>query len=98
MWEPKRGANELAQESGPVLEQRCTAELTGHEVLRGERRPRAPQLSSRSCSSVEKGGAVIFVGVDWAEDHHDICVMKQDGAVFGKRRVPDSVAGIGELH
>jgi transposase len=41
---------------------------------------------------------VIFVGVDWAEDHHDICVMAEDGQVLGKRRVPDSVAGIGELH
>ena len=41
---------------------------------------------------------MIFVGVDWAEDHHDVCVMAQDGAVLGKRRVPDSVAGIGELH
>jgi len=41
---------------------------------------------------------VLFVGVDWAEDHHDVCVMDQDGAVLGKRRVPDSVAGIGELH
>jgi len=30
-----------------------------------------------------RGGAVIFVGVDWAEDHHDICVMNQDGAVVG---------------
>jgi hypothetical protein len=41
---------------------------------------------------------VIFVGVDWAEDHHDVCVMDQDGAVLAKRRVADSVAGIGELH
>jgi Transposase/Transposase IS116/IS110/IS902 family len=41
---------------------------------------------------------VIFVGVDWAEDHHDVCVMDRDGTVLGKRRVPDSVAGIGELH
>jgi len=41
---------------------------------------------------------VIFVGVDWAEVHHDICVMDQDGAVLGRRRLPDSVAGIGELH
>ena len=41
---------------------------------------------------------MIFVGVDWAENHHDICVMDHDGAVLGKRRVPDSVAGIGELH
>jgi transposase len=41
---------------------------------------------------------VIFVGVDWAEDHHDVCVMDQDGAVLEKRRVPHSVAGVGELH
>jgi hypothetical protein len=41
---------------------------------------------------------VLFVGVDWAEDHHDVCVMAEDGKVLGKRRVPDSVAGIGELH
>jgi hypothetical protein len=41
---------------------------------------------------------VLFMGVDWAEDHHDVCVMAEDGAVLGKRRVSDSVAGIGELH
>jgi len=41
---------------------------------------------------------MIFVGVDWAEDHHDVCVMAEDGAVLGKRRVLDSVACIGELH
>ncbi len=41
---------------------------------------------------------MIFVGVDWAEDHHDVCVMAEDGSVLGKRRIPHSVAGIGELH
>ena len=41
---------------------------------------------------------MLCVGVDWAEDHHDVCVMAEDGTVLGKRRVPDSVAGIGELH
>ncbi len=41
---------------------------------------------------------MLFVGVDWAEDHHDVCVMAENGTVLGKRRVPDSVAGIGELH
>ena len=41
---------------------------------------------------------MLFVGVDWAEDHHDVCVMAEDGMVLAKRRVPDSVAGIGELH
>jgi hypothetical protein len=41
---------------------------------------------------------VLFVGVDWAEDRHDVCVMGDGGEVLGKRRVPDTVAGIGDLH
>jgi Transposase/Transposase IS116/IS110/IS902 family len=41
---------------------------------------------------------MLFVGVDWAERHHDICVMGSEGLVYAKRRVPDSVAGVGELH
>jgi transposase len=41
---------------------------------------------------------VLFMGVDWAEDHHDVCVMDEAGAVLGKRRVAHSVRGIGELH
>ena len=41
---------------------------------------------------------MLFVGVDWAEDHHDVCVMGEDGMVLAKRRVDDSVAGIGDLH
>jgi len=41
---------------------------------------------------------MLFVGVDWAERHHDVCVMGPEGLVYAKRRVPDSVAGIGELH
>ena len=41
---------------------------------------------------------MLFVGVDWAEDHHDVCVMGEDGMVLAKRRVPDSMAGIGDLH
>lgn len=41
---------------------------------------------------------MLFVGVDWAEDHHDVCVMAEDGRVLAKLRVPDSVVGIGDLH
>jgi hypothetical protein len=41
---------------------------------------------------------MLFVGVDWAEDHHDICVMDESGDVLGKRRVAHSVRGVGELH
>jgi hypothetical protein len=41
---------------------------------------------------------LIFVGVDWAEDHHDVCVLDVEGTVLGARRVSDTVRGIGELH
>ena len=41
---------------------------------------------------------MIFVGVDWAEDHHDVCVLDVEGTVLGARRVSDTVRGIGELH
>jgi Transposase len=41
---------------------------------------------------------VIFVGVDWAEDHHDVCVMDAAGEVLGKRRIADGVDGLAELH
>jgi len=41
---------------------------------------------------------VIFVGLDWAEDHHDVCVMDEAGEVLGKRRIADGVEGVAELH
>ncbi len=41
---------------------------------------------------------MLFVGVGWAEDHHDCCVMADDGAVLAKRRVADRMIGIAELH
>ncbi|HTU94509.1 MAG TPA: IS110 family transposase [Solirubrobacteraceae bacterium] len=41
---------------------------------------------------------MLFVGVDWAEDHHDVCVMHEAGTVLDKRRVAHSVRGVGELH
>jgi hypothetical protein len=41
---------------------------------------------------------VLFVGVDWSERHHDLCLLDQDGQVLAARRVPDGLAGVGELH
>jgi transposase len=41
---------------------------------------------------------VIFVGIDWAEAHHDVCVLDGEGRVLGKGRVPDSIEGVGRLH
>jgi transposase len=41
---------------------------------------------------------VLFVGVDWGETHHDLCLLDQDGHVRAARRIPDGLAGVGELH
>lgn len=41
---------------------------------------------------------MIFVGDDWAEDHHDIYVMAADGARLASRRLPEGLAGIAALH
>jgi transposase len=45
-----------------------------------------------------RGGAVIFVGDDWAEAHHDVCVLDEQGERLAKRRVPEGIAGIAQLH
>lgn len=40
----------------------------------------------------------VFVGIDWAEDHHDVCVQRSDGRVVTKGRVPDGIGGVGKIH
>jgi hypothetical protein len=40
----------------------------------------------------------LFVGDDWAEDHHDVEVMDEAGKVLAKRRLPEGVAGMTRLH
>ncbi len=41
---------------------------------------------------------MVFVGVDWAEAHHDVCVVDEAGTVLGKRRVPDGLEGVRQIH
>jgi transposase len=43
-------------------------------------------------------GVRLFVGDDWAEDHHDVEVMDEAGKVLARRRLPEGVAGITQLH
>ena len=40
----------------------------------------------------------LFVGDDWAEDHHDVEVMDEAGKVLAKARLPEGVAGMARLH
>lgn len=41
---------------------------------------------------------MVFVGVDWAEAHHDVCLLDEQGKVLGKRRIPEGLEGVRRLH
>jgi transposase len=41
---------------------------------------------------------MVFVGIDWAEAHHDVCLLDEAGSVLAKRRLPDGLEGVRQLH
>lgn len=41
---------------------------------------------------------MLFLGDDWAEAHHDIELQDGQGTVLARRRVPEGVAGLAQLH
>jgi transposase len=41
---------------------------------------------------------MIFIGDDWAEDHHDVYLMDEAGRRLASRRLPEGLTGIRQLH
>lgn len=41
---------------------------------------------------------MVFIGIDWSEKHHDICILNEQGAVLAKGRVAEGIEGIARLH
>ena len=41
---------------------------------------------------------MLFVGLDWAETHHEVAVMDEGGQVVTARRVAEGLAGLTALH
>lgn len=41
---------------------------------------------------------MIFVGDDWSEEHHDVEIHDEAGRRLGRKRLPEGIAGIAELH
>ena len=41
---------------------------------------------------------MIYLGIDWAEDHHDLCLLDEAGERFATARVPEGVEGLRRLH
>ena len=41
---------------------------------------------------------MIFVGNDWAEGHHDVYLMDEEGTRLGYARLPEGIEGVARLH
>jgi transposase len=41
---------------------------------------------------------VVFVGIDWSENHHDVCIVDERGELLAKERVADGLHGVARLH
>jgi transposase len=41
---------------------------------------------------------MLFVGDDWAEDHHDIEIEDESGRRLARKRLPEGLAGMSQLH
>jgi transposase len=39
----------------------------------------------------------LFCGIDWAETHHDVAIINDDGQLVAKKRIPDDAAGFTQL-
>ena len=40
----------------------------------------------------------MFVGDDWAEDHHDVEIVNEQGRRLARRRLPEGLDGITGLY
>ena len=49
-------------------------------------------------STMEWSEELLFVGDDWAEEHHDVELQDETGRVLGRAKLPEGVAGIARLH
>jgi len=40
----------------------------------------------------------LFVGDDWAEDHHDVEIVDEQGRRLARKRLPEGLDGMTRLH
>ena len=36
---------------------------------------------------------MIYIGIDWSKDHHDMCIMNESGAVVSQIKYNQSLEG-----
>lgn len=39
----------------------------------------------------------VFCGIDWAEEHHDIAIIDNQGLLLAKKRIPETLDGFSQL-
>src|SRR5258705_11664007 len=59
--------------------------------------PGSSRLDAR-CADDREEAELIFIGVDWAEAHHDVHVQDENGKRLGGGRLPEGVEGIARFH
>jgi transposase len=47
---------------------------------------------------VLKEKRMVFVGIDWAEAHHDVCLLDEQGKPLAQRRLAEGLEGVRRLH
>jgi hypothetical protein len=52
-----------------------------------------PTSTTKHCGNGRTRLSKVFCGIDWAENHHDIALVDQDGTQLAKLRVSDDSAG-----
>ena len=41
---------------------------------------------------------MVFLGIDWAEAHHDVCLLDEGGGRLARARIPEGLEGVARLH
>src|SRR5215218_7123577 len=60
--------------------------------------PLAVSSALPTAVSRPEGARMLFVGDDWAEEHHDIEVQDEDGRRLARARLPEGITGLARLH
>ena len=40
---------------------------------------------------------ILLIGIDWSQDHHDVCIMNEAGAIIVRFEISHSPEGFAEL-
>jgi transposase len=69
----------------------------GLRALPLERPPGPNQLRFATNYDERSPVSIAFCGIDWADDHHDVAIIDQDGGIVAQERITDDLNGFSIL-